>query len=678
MGQQVAAEAVTLVEEPAMDGGIRCRRFDDEGQLTQRKALLERLGSKGVKCVFLSRENPVSPLDFHRIVKEAGGYAGYIAVADELVESEGKFSDILSGLLGRTLIFDTIDNATEMAKSLSFKVKAVTLDGQQINAGGSFTGGSVKQGGGILSRADEVKRLQSESEELEAKVKKLQSELDEIKERVEEVTDRRTDLSDRKDILNILKNTELQGLEKIMGQYESNKALLDKLNEDYQQIVRMSERYEDDLAALKEEEEAQNKKVEEFTAVRLAKHDEKVDCEDALKSLEDEKTATVIRLSEIQKDIETAKALLEVSVERIRVCGEDIKAANDRIASYRNQIENITVAQSENRKRYTQCQSELDSLNAKRSEIEEGNMEFEKKLNEINTMMRDKMAEKELIFRVHTTNEAKLEGLREKYDKVSGKLWDDYELTRADAVALGYPPVTAENRAEYAKTQIECQNKLRYIGHVDLDAVNKYKEVKERYDYMSEQIKDLEKSKGELTDIIVKLEREMKTAFVTAFDKINENFGKTFSELFGGGSAEIYLTDPENVLESGIEIKAAPPGKIIKNMVQLSGGEQAFIAIALFFAVLQVNPSPFCILDEIEAALDEANVSRFSEYIKKYTGGTQFILITHRRGTMESANRLYGVTMPERGISKVLTLDVGSIQGKGEGDDWNGIFSQAT
>ena len=435
----------------------------------------------------------------------------------------------------------------------------------------------------------------------------------------------------------------------------------------------MSERYEDDLAALKREEESQNKRVEEFTAVRLAKHNEKVDAEDRLKALEDERTANVIRISEIQKDIETAKALLEVSLERIRVCEEDMRAANDRIESYRAQINNLTVAQTENRKKYTECQSELDMLNAKRAEIEEGNLEFEKKLNEINTMMRDKMAEKELIFRVHTTNQAKLEGLQDKYDKVAGKLWDDYELTRADAVALNYPAVTAENRPEYAKTQIECQNKLRHIGSVDLDAVNKYKELKARYDYMSEQIKDLEKSKEELIGIITKLEKEMKTAFVTAFDQINENFGKTFSELFGGGSAEIYLTDPENVLESGIEIKAAPPGKIIKNLMQLSGGEQAFIGVALFFATLKVNPTPFCILDEIEAALDEVNVERLAQYIKRYSDGTQFIMITHRRGTMAAATRLYGVTMPEHGISKILTLDVKDVEKKKDGE-WNGIF----
>ena len=606
-------------------------------------------------------------------MRDARGFAGYVGRADELCGSEEKFRNVISSLLGRTLVFDSIDNATVMARKMNYKVRVVTLDGQQINAGGSFTGGSVKQGGGILSRADEVKRLQSESRELEEKVKKLQRETADLKEKITEATDQRTDLSDRKEWINVLKNTELQGLEKIMGQYESNKSLLDKLNEDYEQIVRMSERYEDDLAALKQEEESLNKKVEEFTAVRLAKHNDKTDAEDNLKLLEEQKTSVIIRISEIQKDIETAKALLEVSLERIRVCEEDKRAASDRIESYRTQVENLTVAQAENRKRYSDCQKELDILNAKRAEVEEGNMEFEKKLNEINTMMRDKMAEKELIFRVHTTNESKLEGLRERYDKVAGKLWDDYELTRADAVALNYPPVTPETRAEYAKTQTECQNKLRNIGHVDLDAVNKYKEIKARYDYMSEQIRDLEKSRDELVAIITKLEKEMKTAFITAFDQINENFGKTFTELFGGGSAEIYLTDPENVLESGIEIKAAPPGKIIKNLMQLSGGEQAFIGVALFFATLQVNPTPFCILDEIEAALDEVNVERLAQYIKRYSDGTQFIMITHRRGTMAAATRLYGVTMPEHGISKILTLDVKDIEKKKDGE-WNGIF----
>ena len=250
---------------------------------------------------------------------------------------------------------------------------------------------------------------------------------------------------------------------------------------------------------------------------------------------------------------------------------------------------------------------------------------------------------------------------------------EEHGLTRNEAIALGYPALDPESRREAQQIQTECRNKLRGIGNVDLDAVEKYKEIKARYDYMSAQIKDLTEAKSDLESILSRIDKEMKTTFMEAFNKINENFNRVFCELFGGGSAEISLTDPEDVLGSGIEIKAAPPGKIIKSLMQLSGGEQSFIAIALFFATIQVNPTPFCILDEIEAALDEVNVARFAEYIKRYTDGTQFVVITHRRGTMEAANRLYGVTMPEHGISKVLELDVGDISKK-KGDSWDEIF----
>ncbi len=606
-------------------------------------------------------------------MKEARGFEGYISIADELCGCDSKFKNVVKALLGRTLIFDNIDNATVMAKKLSYKVKVVTLDGQQINAGGSFTGGSTKQHASVLSRVDEIKRLEGEAGELARAVEALEKDTKKLKEKLGDLTDDRNSVTDRRELIEVLKNTELQTLEKLTGQYESGKALLEKLKADYRQIIEMSERYEEDLAALVAEEKAQNVKVEELLAVRESKNSKKVDLEFKLHELEERKTALIIKSSEIQKDIETAEALLSVSLERVKNCEDDISGANERIKNYKAQIDNINLAQVDNRQRYAESQKVLDELNAKRAEAEEGNMEFDRKLNEINALIRDKMAEKEIIFRVHTTNQSKLENLREKYDKVASKLWDDYEMTRADAVALNYEPVTLENRSEVAKTQTECQNKLRAIGHVDLDAVNKYNEVKARYDYMSEQISDLEKSKDELVGIITKLEKEMKTAFITAFDKINENFGKTFSELFGGGSAEIYLTDPENVLESGIEIKAAPPGKIIKNLMQLSGGEQAFIGVALFFATLKVNPTPFCILDEIEAALDEVNVERLAQYIKRYTDGTQFIMITHRRGTMAAATRLYGVTMPEHGISKILTLDVKDIEKKKDGE-WNGIF----
>ncbi|MBR5313918.1 MAG: chromosome segregation protein SMC, partial [Clostridia bacterium] len=230
------------------------------------------------------------------------------------------------------------------------------------------------------------------------------------------------------------------------------------------------------------------------------------------------------------------------------------------------------------------------------------------------------------------------------------------------AVELELPEVTQENRAEISRLLAEYKGKLKGLGHVNVGAIDEYKDVKERYDFMHSQITDLENAEKQLTDIIVKLEVEMREKFSQTMKDVNTHFKNVFRELFGGGTAELVLTNPEDVLTSGIDINVAPPGKIIKNLVSLSGGEQAFVAIALFFAILKVNPTPFCIFDEIESALDEVNVVRFAEYAKKYSDATQFIMITHRRGTMESADTLYGVTMYEKGISKVLTVNVRDIE----------------
>ena len=378
-------------------------------------------------------------------------------------------------------------------------------------------------------------------------------------------------------------------------------------------------------------------------------------------------------MSDIQKDIETENTLKENSRQHINECVDEMAAQNEKIRAYTEQIAELEKANVINRENASKGAEALDKLNHERAQLEENSMEFERKRNAINAKMREKMSQKELIYREYTRLENKLAQLRAEQDKLATKLWDEHELTRAAAIELGYPAIDSGSRPEVAAKQTECRNRLRALGNVDLDAVNKYNEIKTRYDYMKEQIKDLTEAKNDLEDIIERLEKEMKTAFITAFNNINENFNRVFGELFGGGSAELSLTDPEDVLTSGIEIKAAPPGKIIKSLMQLSGGEQAFVATALFFAILQVNPTPFCILDEIEAALDEVNVVRFAQYIKRYSKETQFVIITHRRGTMEAANRLYGVTMPEHGISKVLALDVGAIS-KTKGENWDGIF----
>ncbi len=606
-------------------------------------------------------------------MRDASGYAGYIAVADELVGCDGRFSQIVSGLLGRTLIFDTIDNATAMAKSLRYRVKAVTLDGQQINVGGSFTGGSVKQKGNILGRAGEIKRLEEEVAVFDKKIAELDSSLKSLASDIGEREDDKDSCEQKISLIKVMRDSENARLEQLTAKLEANMTLTEKLRADYEAQVRAREQYEADREALSVRKTELEKQVSEIGAARAEMDIRRSAALDRKDELDRLMTEIYISLTEARKDIETEERMIEESGVRIDGYASLLEEQRAYIGELEAKILALEEQRRVNREKYDEGVRILAELNEKRSKVEEGGSEFERKLNEVNAKMREKMQQKENVIKEYTRFENRLSNLRADQDKLATRLWDEHELTRADAVQLGYPVLDATTRAEAAAKQTECRNKLRVLGNVDLDAVNKYKEVKSRYDYMEGQIKDLGAARDDLLDIIGKLEGEMETAFIDSFNQINENFNRVFSELFGGGSAELSLTDPENVLESGIEIKAAPPGKIIKNMVQLSGGEQSFIAIALFFAILQVNPTPFCILDEIEAALDEVNVARFAEYIKRYSNGTQFIMITHRRGTMEAANRLYGVTMPERGISKVLEININDISKK-KGDDWDGIL----
>ena len=606
-------------------------------------------------------------------MKDAERYDGYIGVADALVSSDAKFKDIISNLLGRTLIFDNIEHATSMAKALRYRVRAVTLDGQQINVGGSFTGGAFKQKNGILGRAGEIKKLEGELSELSRQVEIKEAELKSLESDIADIEDKKLSLEDRKALISVMQNNEILQLEQIKAKLDANNTLIEKLKDDLKMISETSARCQDDLAALEENEKALRKQISEISDFRLEKDRERSALIDHREETAARCTEIYIKINDVQKDIETENTLKENSRQHIAECLSDIDSLNAKILAYAQQIAEIERLNEINRRNAEAGAKVLDELTHERAELEENSMEFERKRNAINAKMREKMSQKELIYREYTKHENKLVQLRADQDKLASKLWDEHELTRAAAVELGYPAIDARTRPEVAAKQTECRNRLRALGNVDLDAVNKYNEIKTRYDYMKEQIKDLTEAKNDLEDIIERLEKEMKTAFITAFNNINENFNRVFGELFGGGSAELSLTDPEDVLTSGIEIKAAPPGKIIKSLMQLSGGEQAFVATALFFAILQVNPTPFCILDEIEAALDEVNVVRFAQYIKRYSKETQFVIITHRRGTMEAANRLYGVTMPEHGISKVLALDVGEIS-KVKGENWDGIF----
>ncbi|MBQ9802520.1 MAG: chromosome segregation protein SMC [Clostridia bacterium] len=608
-------------------------------------------------------------------MEEAKHCRGYVGVASDLVGSEDKFRDVVSSQLGRTVVFEDLDSANEMARRTKFRVKVVTLDGQVINAGGSFTGGSLRQRAGVLSRAGQIEELSEKLKTLAARLEELAATKAELEDKLKDLMLERDDVANRAALLTALQGSELSEAAQYRAKWEANEELIEKLHADFEALNLQRAGYDDELLRLAEEEKALRCQIEEIGALRAEKDVARNELLDRKSAVEQEMTELYIKISAVRKDIETVEIYIADSDARAAAVKAEIEALQASIVAAQESIDAEMARQEANRNTFAEGERVLNELNERRQKLTTGNMDIERKRAVVSEKLRDKMAQQQTIFQAHTKNENKLNSLREEQDKIAAKFWEDYEMTRNDALALGFEPLTAADRAAAVELQVSCRNRLRAIGNVDLDAVNKYKEVKERYDYMSAQIADMTAARDDLLKIINDLEGEMKTSFVATFNQINENFNRTFSELFGGGHAEIALSDPSDVLTSGIEIKAAPPGKIIKNLTMLSGGEQSFVAIALFFAILQVNPTPFFILDEIEAALDEVNVARFAAYIKRYSLDTQFILITHRRGTMEAAQRLYGVTMPERGISKVLALDVASIAGKQEGDDWNGIFS---
>ena len=597
-------------------------------------------------------------------IRQAANLPGYVGRADRLVDSKADYRQVIEWLLLRTLVFDNIDNAAKAAKQLHYKVKIVTLDGQVINAGGAFTGGSAKRDSGILSRLNTISELKAEAAGLDTDITKAEKKLADLTARITDEKDRMRDAEQEKELLLTLSRSQFSALDNATAKYDANNDIIEKLKSDYNGIIGQQSRDGEELVALRSEYEANLERIaalKEFRTRRSAEMgvlDEKRDeCNQKANELS-------IKAAEVMGAIRSSDEMIASLDGRISELMTDKQTQLDRIDDLTSQREGIKQLRSTNAIECEKLESELEELKKQRIEVESGNDEYEREINNIRIRLKEKNSSRQVAYESFLKNETRYNNLLEKQDKLGSQLWDDYEITYEDAVGFGYPAVTAENREEVAAVQISCRNKLRALGGYNPGAIEEYAEVKARYDSLSTQYTDITKSADELIDIIKRLEVEMRTSFIDAFEAINKNFGITFRELFGGGNAELSLTDPEDVLTSGIEIKAAPPGKIIKNLSLLSGGEQSFVAIALLFAILKVNPTPFCILDEIEAALDEVNVFRFGEYIKSFGDGTQFILITHRRGTMEIGDRLYGITMPQRGISQAIELNVSEIEGR--------------
>ncbi|MBQ4066213.1 MAG: chromosome segregation protein SMC, partial [Clostridia bacterium] len=652
------SEEYTVALETALGSALQNIVVEDEA--AAKAAIYALKGANAGRATFY----PLSSIKGQtrtRELEEASRARGFVGYADELVTTEEQYKDIVSSIIGRIAVFDNIDNATAVARKCSWRIRIVTLDGQQINMGGSFTGGSVRKDSGMLSRASHIDKLCEEEKELAAKAEKAGEELSLIERKITELSNYRRKEDEKVKISEVMLRTERAQLDECEANRNMIMNLLEKLTHDKAGLAENSKRGNEDIAMLEEAIAANEKMAGQISAEREELDIQRNGALDSITELEAEINAVRIRMAGHMRDGENAEVSVEQAVQRAeRRRAEQAESENEAAAL----LEEAQAARASIKDKQLEVEAltaELAEREKEKQSLDENDAEYDRKLNDVRIKTKEVASRKELAYRAHMANEAKLEKLNGEIDKMVSHLWDEYELTHATAIALGYPEITEKTRPESFARLTELKRQVKSLGHVNVGAIEEYTTLKERYDYLKEQLDDLTRSKEELSGIISSIEEEMKRMFVEAFDKINTYFGETFKELFGGGSAHLSLTDPENVLSSGVEIDVAPPGKMIKNLSLLSGGEQAFVAIALIFALIRVNPSPFCIFDEIEAALDEVNVTRVANYIKRFSKEMQIILISHRRGMMETADTLYGVTMPRHGISKVFTLDVNAV-----------------
>ncbi len=604
-----------------------------------------------------------SPGSFDEL-NRAKGMTGYIGCGAELIDYDPAYRNVMEYLLLRTLVFDTIEHATEAAKALRYRVRLVTLDGQLINAGGSYTGGSVRRDSGLLSRGAEIEQLEREAKNARDTADSLTAEIKNLDDSAENARQKIKNAEQTRELLYTMSRAQFSELDSAKAKLEANRALLATLVSDFERLQDNRGHYDADIAELETELAALMTSIEERRAWRAEQDIVRQGILDERDAKGEQVNASKLRSAMIGKDIEACLASIETDDGTLATHITDREAVLLQIREYEDRVRGLEDEKTRNLEETDTLRAALRGLQDERSDTEQNSEELDRIEKELREKIRSANDDRERCFAEYTRTESRLTKLREDNERLENKLWDEYQITYEQAVALNYPPVTASNRSEVASVQASCKARIRELGNVNPNAVEEYEDVRTRHEEMKKQLDDLTASCDELREIVARVEDEMRVSFSRTFEQINENFGVVFAELFGGGQAELSLTDPSDVLTSGIEIKAAPPGKIIKSLSLLSGGEQTIVAIALIFAILKANPTPFCIFDEIEAALDEVNVDRFGAYVQKYSSQTQFVLITHRRGTMEIGNRLYGITMPERGVSRAVPLDVSEIESR--------------
>ena len=586
---------------------------------------------------------------------------GFVDIAANLVDCDAKYKNIVSNLLGRVMIVEDIDCAIGISKRYNNKYKIVTLDGQVMNPGGSMTGGSRSRGAGILSRANMIDELNAEAEKIKAQVDEIaqsyKKAMEEANLAAADVQGADADLRNAKEELIRAEGDDKLASDKLKSLGDRKAALISEKENADGRIMLFEEA---DKKASWESDAVQNQinDVEAKLGEISNGVDELTQKRETVRKRSEEINLELVTLA---KDTEAAKLAVDELELRKSTQSDRVKSITDEIEQYEAKNQNLMLSISD-------VQSTVNELRAKAKSADDAIRDrityrdnCEKRNVELRTEEKTKTSDREKLSAELVRLEERKNNMQKEFDDLNDMLFEQYELTRPEAEALG---IVIENMAEAKKRLHEIKVAIRALGSINVGAIEEYKEVSERYEFLKEQIGDIEKSKSELQNIIEDLTSSMSEKFLTQFKKINEEFKVSFADFFGGGKGELILEEPDNCLESAIEIKIQPPGKSVQNINLFSGGEKSLAAMALLFSVLKVTPSPFCIYDEVEAALDDVNVERFAKYMRKMTDKTQFISITHRRGTMEEADVLYGVTMQEKGVSKLLELQSAELAAK--------------
>ena len=613
------------------------------------------------KCISYLKENhfgratflPLTSVKASELKDIPASAKGYIGVASDLAKCDKKYEAVIKNLIGRTLVMDNIDNAVNLSKKTGYKYKIVTLDGQLVNPGGSLTGGSVNKTQSLLSRSKDIEKLSKE-------IESLRRTIDDNDDVIAAYNSDIRKMAVLKEQLEGEINTAEREEVRLNSNVANNERIISELNRnistitdesgavlgEIEDIEKQKESIKSSIALMEQGLSKLRASIEEKQQEGISRTEER---EKFVNSVTDDR----ISLANADKDIALCYSRIDAIIHEKESAVSNVSSKNEEIAS-------IDALNEEIQKEIQDIEKQIDDALKNTGELSKLISDKQSMYEKASVNLKDnqkKLKEQNETIYVLQLEVSRIENRNSKTEMevevITNKLWDEYELTYN--AAMEYKRADF-NMTESQKEAASLRAQIKSLGNINIDSIEQYKEVKERFDFLSAQKQDLDETKAKLEDIIREMQTIMVKQFKESFEIIRTHFDVVFKALFGGGSGRLSLSDPDNVLESGIDIEVQPPGKKLQNMMALSGGEKALSAIALLFSVLEVRPTPFCILDEVEAALDDNNVYRFADYIRKYSEKTQFIVVTHRRGTMEAADIMYGVTMQEKGVSKLLKL----------------------